>query len=498
MTGMVTLVGAGPGSRALLTLAGAEAIRRADAVVYDRLVDTDILTLIPCGAERIDVGKRAGVHPVPQEEINAILVRLAQAGKNTVRLKGGDCYLFGRGGEECEYLHAHGVPFRVIPGVTSALAAPAFAGIPVTHREYGSSVHIITAQARADKEPEIDYPSLVRLGGTLVFLMGLAALEQVMDGLLAVGMNPQMPAAVIENGTRGIQRKVVDTVSGLAAQVRTEGLQSPALIVVGRVCACSNTLDWWTGLPLHGKRIAVTRPQERAGGLTARLRALGAEVIEAPCIAIEPAAELEPLRAALENRYDWAAFTSPAGVKAAADALRRLGRDLRALYGMQLAAIGRGTAEALAAYGLTADLIPAQYDGAHLAAALLERLPEKGAVLLLRARQGGKILPEALRRAGMTVADVPVYDTVYRCGRTDELRRLLAEGALDYVTFTSGSTVEGFVRAVGDTDLSDMTALCIGAQTEEIAKRYQMKTITASNAAIDDMIACLLEDCHHV
>ena len=243
MTGKVTLVGAGPGGRELLTLAGAAAIEKADAVVFDRLVNEDILGLIPETAERVNVGKENNHHPVPQDQINEILVRLAKQGKNVVRLKGGDCYLFGRGGEECEYLLENNVPFQVIPGVTSALAAPAFAGIPVTHRDFCSSVHIITAHARAGKPLQIDFDSLVKAGGTLVFLMGLTALEQVMAGLLAAHIAPDMPAAVIENGTRGNQRKVVATVSDLAPQVRAAGLKSPALIIVGKVYTLSDRLD---------------------------------------------------------------------------------------------------------------------------------------------------------------------------------------------------------------------------------------------------------------
>ena len=280
MTETVTLVGAGPGGAALLTRGGGAALRQADAVVYDRLVDESILDLIPKGAERICVGKKMGHHPVPQDEINALLVRLARQGKRTVRLKGGDCYLFGRGGEECEYLKAHGVPFRVLPGVTSALAAPAFAGIPVTHRDFCSSVHIVTAHARAGKPLCIDFEALVRTGGTLVFLMGLTALRQVTDGLTAAGMPPDMPAAVIENGARGTQRKVVSTVGELADAAEKARVHSPALIVVGRVCALSGTLDWWTAPPLHGKTLAVTRPEERNAGLVDGLRALGAEVTE--------------------------------------------------------------------------------------------------------------------------------------------------------------------------------------------------------------------------
>ena len=494
MTGKVTLVGAGPGGRELLTLAGAAAIEKADAVVFDRLVNEDILGLIPETAVRVNVGKENNHHPVPQDQINEILVRLAKEGKNVVRLKGGDCYLFGRGGEECEYLLENGVPFQVIPGVTSALAAPAFAGIPVTHRDFCSSVHIITAHARAGKPLQIDFDSLVKAGGTLVFLMGLTALEQVMAGLLAAHIAPDMPAAVIENGTRGNQRKVVATVSDLAPQVRAAGLKSPALIVVGKVCTLSDKLDWFTPLPLHGKTVIVTRPRERAGTLAARLRELGANVIEAPCIQTVERENVQPLADALAQRHDWAVFTSPTGVHAAVHALAKLGRDLRALYGMKLAAIGRGTADALAGYGLTADLIPAQYDGEHLADALTAAMPQGGAALLLRAAAGGHILPEKLKAAGVRVTDVPLYDTEYRCAKADELRAMLEQGAADIVTFTSMSTVEGFGQAVGAADYAGFTALCIGEQTAQAARRYNMNVKIAENATIDAMIACLLEE----
>ena len=494
MTGKVTLVGAGPGGRELLTLAGAAAIEKADAVVFDRLVNEDILGLIPETAVRVNVGKENNHHPVPQDQINEILVRLAKEGKNVVRLKGGDCYLFGRGGEECEYLLENGVPFQVIPGVTSALAAPAFAGIPVTHRDFCSSVHIITAHARAGKPLQIDFDSLVKAGGTLVFLMGLTALEQVMAGLLAAHIAPDMPAAVIENGTRGNQRKVVATVSDLAPQVRAAALKSPALIIVGKVCTLSDKLDWFTSLPLHGKTVVVTRPRERAGTLAARLRELGANVIEAPCIETVERENVQPLADALAQRHDWAVFTSPAGVHAAVHALAKLGRDLRALYGMKLAAIGRGTADALAGYGLTADLIPAQYDGEHLADALTAAMPQGGAALLLRAAAGGQILPEKLKAAGVYVTDVPLYDTEYSCAKADELRAMLEAGTADVVTFTSMSTVEGFVQAVGAADYTGFTALCIGEQTAQAARKYHMNVKIAENATIDAMIACLLEE----
>lgn len=494
MTGKVTLVGAGPSGKWLLTLKGADAIAKADAVVYDRLVGEDILDLIRPDAERVNVGKENAHHPVPQDEINRILVRLAKAGKRTVRLKGGDCYLFGRGGEECEYLIENGVPFEVIPGVTSALAAPAFAGIPVTHRDYCSSVHIITAHARAGKKLDIDFDSLVRLDATLVFLMGLTALEQVMDGLLAAGIDPNMPAAVLENGTRGNQRKVVADVSALPAKVRAAGLHSPALIIVGRVCALSGQLDWFTPLPLHGKTIAVTRPRERAGTLADKLRDLGAHVIECPCIEMMEREDVSALSAALEEHWDWVALTSPAGVPAMVQALDRAGRDLRALYGCKFAVIGKGTANALQKYGIAADLCPAVYDGAHLAEALARIARPGGRVLILRAAAGADDLPRILAENGVEFADIATYDTVYRSDKAEKLRGLLAGNALDAVTFTSVSTVEGFVQAVGEVDFTGFTALCIGERTAAAARKYGMRVKTAKNATIDDMIACLLEE----
>ncbi len=493
MKGKVTLVGAGPGDRRLLTLGGLEAIKSADAVVYDRLASPDILDLVPKSAELVPVGKENRRHPVPQGEINEILVKLSKEGKNTVRLKGGDCYLFGRGGEECEYLLENGVPFEVVPGVTSALAAPAFAGIPVTHRDYSSSVHIITAHARAGKEPDINYSALVELRGTLVFLMGLEVLERVTEGLQAAGMDPGTPSAVIENGARGTQRKVVAPVSELAERVRMAGVKSPAVIVVGNVCLLSERLDWFTNLPLHGKTVVVTRPKERAGTLSEKLRDLGANVVECPCIELRETDELEPIRTALKRENKFCVFTSPSGVTAAVHALTKLGLDLRALYGMKLAATGKGTADALFEYGLSADLVPEKYDGESLADALIKRMGEGGTALLLRARQGGKQLPERLTEAGISVTDVPLYDTVYRSDKAEYLRALLGNGEVDYVTFTSASTVEGFAESLESEDFSGFTAVCIGAQTANAAERYGMNIIIAKNATIDALIDCILE-----
>ena len=490
MVGKVTLVGAGPGDPGLMTLKGREALAGAQVVVYDRLVSPAILALIPEGAERIDVGKHAGCHPVPQEEISHILLERGRAGKNVVRLKGGDPFLFGRGGEELELLARHGVAFEVVPGVTSAIAAPAYGGIPVTHRDFCSSLHIITGHRRAGQPLDMDFDALCRTGGTLVFLMGVSALGEICAGLRAAGMDPSTPAAVVERGTTPRQRRISSDLAHLPERAAEEKLESPAVILVGGVCALAEELDWYDALPLKAVPIVVTRPKDRSGTLSSRLRALGADVREIPCIETVDCDDLGPLQAALGAcSYDWAVFTSPAGVHAAGRALKKLGRDLRALYGMKLAAIGPGTAAALDGYGLTADLVPEVYDGAHLARALLEALPPGGAALLLRARQGGRELPETLKAAGMIVADVPLYDTVYRCDGGEELRELLEREKRVWVTFTSASTVRGFAAAAGEgADLSRVVGLCIGAQTAAEAGRYGIPVQVAREAAIDSLV----------
>ena len=489
-TGKVTLVGAGPGGCDLLTLKGAQAIAQADAVVFDRLVSSDILNLIPQSAKRVNVGKENNHHPVPQNQINAILVELAQQGNHVVRLKGGDCFLFGRGGEECEYLLEHGVPFEVVPGVTSALAVPAYAGIPVTHRDYCSSVHIITAHARAGKKPDIDFESLVRLNATLVFLMGLTALEMVCNGLLAAGIPADTPAAVIENGTRGSQRKVVADVMALPEQVRAAGLKSPALIVVGRVCSLSEQLDWFTPLPLHGKTIVVTRPRERIGTLSDKLRALGANVIEYPCIETMEIKNTQKMQQALTDSYQWIVLTSPTGVHAMVHMLRCIGKDLRVFWGCKFAAIGAGTNQELKKYGISADLIPEVWDSTHLADSLLAVLKPTEKVLLLRAEQASAEVPEKLSAAGVSFFDVPTYRTVYRT----EQENFLYGKDIDIVTFTSASTVEGFAHAAAGMDFTAFTALCIGQQTATAAKKYGMHVKIAKKASIQAMIDALMEE----
>ncbi|WP_343277458.1 uroporphyrinogen-III C-methyltransferase, partial [Ligaoa zhengdingensis] len=317
MNGKVILVGAGPGDSGLLTLRGRAALEAADVVVYDALVGQGVLAMIPPNARRINVGKRSSNHLVPQHEINQILLHEAQEGNNVVRLKGGDPFLFGRGGEELELLAEHGVDFEVVPGITSAIAVPAYAGIPVTHRDFTSSLHIITGHTKAKAEAQIDYPSLVKLNGTLVFLMGISAMPTIMEGLLAGGIDPDMPAAVLERGTTAHQRRVVSTVKNLVEDACAAGIKTPAIIVVGRVCALAGQFHWAEDRPLGGLRILITRPRELMSAFAGRLRALGAEVVELPSIATQAIPDNTALTGAFSclDRYQWLTFTSPSGVR---------------------------------------------------------------------------------------------------------------------------------------------------------------------------------------
>lgn len=488
--GSVILVGAGPGDPGLLTQKGRQAIENAQVVVYDRLVSPAILSLIPKDAEKINVGKESSNHLVPQEEINRILLRKAQEDKRVVRLKGGDPFLFGRGGEELELLEAAGIPFQVVPGVTSALSVPAYAGIPVTHREFCSSVHIITGHARAGAELSIDFDALKRTGGTLVFLMGVTSLPKICKGLLDAGMAPDMPAAVVERGTLPRQRKLVSTLERLPLEAEKAGVKSPAIIVVGKVCSLSNRFDWFDCLSLKGKTVVVTRPEDRSGTLTQRLRELGAEAVDYPCIRTVAREENPELEEAIGNlsRYRCLVFTSPAGPEIFFRRLRAAGRDARALSGLTLAAIGPKTAKALEKHGVTADLVPETYDSDHLAKAL-EAV--EGPVLLCRASRGSTALPEMLERKGIPFADVPIYDTVYTAPDPQKVDALLGEKLL--VTFTSASTVRGFVESLPGRDLKNVIGCCIGKQTEAEAKKYGLTTVVSQEATMESLMETIKE-----
>lgn len=493
MTGKVTLVGAGPGDPGLLTLRGLEALQSAEVVVYDRLVGEEILNLIPASAQRVDVGKHPGHHPVPQWSINEILLKEAQKGRNVVRLKGGDPYLFGRGAEELELLQKHGVPFEVVSGVTSALAVPAAAGIPVTHRDWASSVHIVTGHARSGKALDLNFSALTAAGGTCVFLMGMAALEGICTGLLAAGMDPDTPAAVVERGTLPGQRKVVSTLARLAAEARSAGLSNPAVIVVGPVAALSEALDWRSARPLTGQRVIVTRSAGRGEALCSSLRALGAEVLNCPTVSTVSTVDSAKLSKILNlsKCIQWIAFTSAAGVEAVFSALWEAGLDARSLGAVRFAAIGPATARALEAQRLRADFVPAVYDSEHLARGLAERL-EGGTVLLLRSAIATPTLSRVLTEAGASWLELPVYDARLPEEPDPALTAWLERGE-SLVTFSSGSTVRGFVRALEPgADLSRVRGVSIGAQTAAMCAQNGIPTLVAAEATERGLIDLIL------
>ncbi|MFA0814175.1 MAG: uroporphyrinogen-III C-methyltransferase [Anaerofustis sp.] len=488
--GKVWLVGAGPSDVGLLTIKAKETIEQADVVVYDSLVGDAILGLIPRSAKLIYVGKRAGNAAMSQENINKVLLAEALNGNKVVRLKGGDPFLFGRGGEELELLTDNEVPFEIIPGVTSAVSVPAYAGIPVTHRDYCSSVHIITGHRKHVDKPEIDFPSLVKLDGTLVFLMGVGSLSYICDSLIKAGMSEDMPAAILEQGTTAAQRRVVSTVIRLPQDAEAADIKTPAIIVVGNVCSLADHFHWAEDRPLGGVRIIVTRPQELASTLSKRLRENGAEVIELPSIEtieIEDNAEIISMINNL-NQYHWIVFTSPTGVNIFFRKLVYHKIDLRTLAGIKFAAIGSATAKAINDKGLTVDCIPKQYHSTSLGQALADTVKDREKVLIPRARIGSKELTDALDDNDIEYDDVPIYDTVYVRHPVLEARELIDGNKTDYVAFTSASSVKGFVNAVGAEDLSHLHAVCIGEHTAVEARKYGMKIDLSDTITINGII----------
>ena len=497
MAGKVWLVGAGPGDAGLMTLKGREVLSQAEVVVYDALVGDGVLGLIPAGAKLIFAGKRSGNHFLRQEETNRVLLEEALAGRRVVRLKGGDPFVFGRGGEELELLAAHGVPFEIVPGVTSAFAVPAYNGIPVTHRDFCSSVHIITGHRRADHSYDIDFDALVRTKGTLVFLMGIAALPDLMNGLLAAGMDPDMPAAVLERGTTSKQRRVSATVGTLERVCSEAVIQTPAIIVVGKVCELADTFSWAEKRPLAGVRVLVTRPRELVSSLAGLLREKGAEVLELPAIRTVPVKDMTAVDATIEDLseggYDWLVFTSPSGVSIFLERLIAL-RDLRALGGVKLAAIGQGTQKALFKYGLRADFLPSVYDGETLGRELRAVCAPGSRILIPRAAIGNPELIEELTQGeNLTITDVSTYDTVYESSDVIDERGEIERGDVDFAVFTSASTVRGFAAAVKDVDFARVNAVCIGRQTAAEAQKRGMRTWVSEKATLEALVARLEE-----
>lgn len=457
--GVVFLIGAGPGDPGLLTLHGAELIRRADAVVYDALANPALLELARADAERIDVGKRAKHHKLSQEQINELLAELALAGKNVARLKGGDPYVFGRGSEEAIYLHERGVAVRVVPGITAGIAGPSYAGVPVTHRQIATTCTFITGHEDPTKDAsQTDYAALAELaksGGTLCFYMGMGRLGVIAEQLTGNGLDGQTPAAVVQWGTHPRQRSLRSTLSAVKEKAEQSGLGAPAIVVIGPVAGLDEqALNWFERLPLFGRTIAITRTRQQASDLRLRLEELGAAVIEAPTIAIVPPEDWTPILDAVRNiaGYDWLVLTSVNGVSALGEVMAKLNVDARHLGGVKLAAIGEATAMALRQQlGLCADLVPTDFVAESLAAELIAQHDVAGKrFLMLRADIARPALREKLTEAGARVEDLPVYRTKPAEALPEALIEALQQKRVDWITFTSSSTVRHFLELLGD------------------------------------------------
>ena len=483
--GKIILVGAGPGDPDLLTIKGLKALERAEVLIYDYLAPKELLCHVPEDCEKIYVGKQAGCHTLQQEEINRLLVEKARLGLTVVRLKGGDPYVFGRGGEEALAAAEAGITFEVVPGVTAGVAVPAYAGIPVTQRGFSSTLTLITGHEDPNKEEsDIDWASLAAGGGTLVFYMGIGRLGKIAERLIEHGRSADTPAAVIHRGTTARQRTVTGTLGDIEERVREAELKPPALIVVGAVVGLRESLDWFEKRPLFGRTVIVTRAREQASDFTELLKELGAGVIELPTIKIGPGPEPRKVKEIIErlSGYDWIVFTSVNGVKVLLEEIRLAGGDVRWLGRARLCAIGPATASALQTSGLRVDLIPESYVAESVVEALQGSGELKGKrILLPRAEIARKMLPEALTALGAVVEEVSLYSTrIEEPENLEEVRRALAEGEIDVVTFTSSSTVENFVTLVGENAVraaAKRTVFAsIGPVTVKKAQEYGLKS----------------------
>lgn len=490
--GTVYLVGAGPGDPRLLTLRAAELLETADVVALDALVSKDIAARIPKSARIVYVGKRASAHTLPQEKINQLLIDEAKKGRRVVRLKGGDPFVFGRGGEEAEELIAAGVPVEIVPGISSAIAGPAYAGIPVTHRSYATSVTLVTGHEAEESSTGIQWRALAQLDGTIVFLMGLANLKTIAEKLIEHGMSPDRPVAVISNATRPDQRTIVGTLRAFDAN-----LPSPALIVVGDVVKLHQTINWFESKPLFGKRIIVTRAREQASQLVRLLADSGANVLQFPTIRTEPPESFQSLDRVIASKYDLLVFTSVNGVRAFFQ--RRRG-DARSLAGTRIAAVGDTTAEELRTNGIVADLVPEKFQSTALLPLLAK--DQRGIrTAVIRAAEGSDELVDELRRRGGEVDLAIAYRTVAEEAGLQELRELIASGGIDIVTFTSGSTVSNFFDTLSPAErklLFDRAMIAsIGPVTTEAIQRYgRPPDVEASNAGVQALHDAVIEAVH--
>jgi uroporphyrinogen III methyltransferase / synthase len=503
---VIYLVGSGPGDPGLFTVKGVRCMQEADAVVYDRLAPRALLAYAKPDAEKIYVGKKPGNPTMSQEEINNLLVEKGRAGMKVVRLKGGDPYIFGRGGEEALALKRAGLPFEVVPGVTSGIAAPAYAGIPVTHRHFATSVAFVTGHEDPTKGgQDVDWEKLSNGADTLVLYMGVGRLGEISKGLIEAGRDPDTPVACVRWGTLPEQRTITGTLQDIADKVAAAGLKPPAIIVVGDVVALREEgLDWYERRPLFGRRVVVTRSRAQAGELSRDLERLGAEVHEFPTIEITPPEDFEPLDAAIRDldSFGLIVFTSVNGVEAFLKRLQFHGLDLRAVpRDAKVAAIGPATAERIEGAGLRVEVIPEEYRAEALIEALGAHPLAGERILIPRAKVAREVLPEKLREAGAEVVVPPAYESVPSSGGKEEVSLLLRSGEIDCVTFTASSTVENFVGAFGAEEaacfLERSRVACIGPITAGTARKHGLRvdaqakeyTIPGLIEAVTDLLA---------
>jgi uroporphyrinogen III methyltransferase/synthase len=479
--GKVYLVGGGPGAPDLLTLKGKRCLERAEVVIYDHLADRSLLNYAPANAEKIYAGKQAGAEALTQEEIQDLMVRHARLGRIVVRLKGGDPFIFGRGGEEGEHLRRHGIDFEVVPGVTSAIAAPAYAGIPLTHRDYSSNVAFIAGHEDWEAESSLSWEALARGAQTIVFLMGMTNLAGNMRKLMQSGCDPQRPVAVIRWGTKGSQETLVGTVQTIADLARAKGFKAPAVTVVGEVVNLRQTLNWFETKPLFGRRIVITRPRLQGAGFAERIEALGAEAVEFPTIEIRPPESYDSLDRAIDSAgsYQWLIFTSANGVRYFLERWRHNAKDIRDLKGVEIAAIGPETAREVESYGLRVRLVPEEYRAEGLLNHFKPGDVAGKRVLLPRAAEARDVLPEGLKRWGARVDVVEAYRTVPAAADGAWLRELARRGEIDMVTFTSSSTARSFAALFPGNQLEEMMAhvavACIGPITRASAEKVGLR-----------------------
>jgi uroporphyrinogen III methyltransferase / synthase len=504
--GKVFLIGAGPGDPGLLTLRAKACIEAADVVVYDYLASSVLLNYAKKDAELIYVGKKGGDHTLSQDKINLLLVEKAGQGLNVARLKGGDPFVFGRGGEEAQELLGRGVGYEIIPGVSSAVAAPAYAGIPVTHRDHTSFVCFITGHEDPTKETSgMQWDIFAKADATLVFLMGVKNLENIVKNLIQNGKAKDTPVALVRWGTTPKQQTVSGTLENIVDRVSKAKLKAPAIIIIGHVVSLREELAWFDARPLFGKRIVITRARAQASALVQKLSDLGAECIEIPTIEISPPKDISPLKESIKNitQYDWLVFTSVNGVKFFFDTLFDMGKDVRVLGHLKFACIGPVTKERLREYGIVSDILPETYRAESVVAAFSDiEMPDmdiKGRKILLpRAKKSRTILPEELNKMGALVDEVTAYETLLNKDGKKELMERLRNNEIDAVTFTSSSTVSNFMSLIDPAEakslMDGVVIASIGPITSDTVREFDREPdIEAEEYTIPGLVDALLE-----